>query len=91
MNRCHIFGHEIPPGKEIALGDLVEVAPRTFAGRMKKYNGEKGEIVRLGRIDEDKAVLVEFVDAACKNLDAQFVRIRDLIVTPKREIYGEND
>jgi hypothetical protein len=80
-----------PTEKEIALGDLVEVAPKTFEGWMKKYNGAKGEVARLGYIDEDKAALVAFVNAQAKDLYSQFVRIKDLIVTPRREIYGEND
>jgi len=91
VNRCSVCGHDIPPGQEIALGDLVKVVSKTFEGWMKKYNGAEGEVVRLGNIDEDKAALVEFVNAQAKDLDAQFVRIKDLIVTPKWEIYGEND
>jgi len=91
LNRCSVCGHEIPPGKEIALGDLVEIGAKAFKGQLEKYNGAEGTVVRISTAGKAKVALVEFIDAPKKYLDAQFISAKDLVVIPKHEIYGEND
>ena len=73
------------------LGDLVEVDTEAFKGQLEKYNGAKGTVMRISTAGKDRVALIEFVDAPKKYLDAQFICVKDLIVIPKHEIYGEND
>lgn len=76
---------------KITAGDLIEVKCKVFSGRMKKYNGAKGSVIQRCGNENEREVLVEFVNGTYRNLDAQIMKIEDLVVIPRREIYGEND